>query len=91
MKLNKIFFASLLRRKKSEKIHDDSIFLEWEFNDVYLYVFATKENEFVIEEICIDDEIKLTKEQLKDLQTLVYQKRLGEPINMEDYHPQRPV
>lgn len=73
-KLKPTFFASLLRRSKTEQIHDDSIFLEWEFNDVYLYVYARKENDFVIEEICIDDEIKLTKDQLNDLQKLVNSK-----------------
>jgi len=66
--------TALLRRKKTEKINEDSIFLEYQFNDMWLTIFATKENEFKISELFHSEEIKLTKSQKADLQKLVYSK-----------------
>lgn len=84
-------FNALLRRNKTEKIREDSIFLEYSFNGLFISVFSTKEDNFLISELDHSEEIKLTKSQKDDLQTLVYQKRLLESINMEDYHPKRPI
>jgi hypothetical protein len=66
--------TALLRRNKIEKVNEDSIFLEYQFNDMWLIIFATKEDDFEISELLHTENIKLTKRQKEDLQNLVYSK-----------------
>lgn len=72
--MKETILTALLRRKKTEKIREDSIFLEYQFNDMWLTIFATKDDNFLISELFHSEEIKLTKSQKRDLQKLVYSK-----------------